>query len=351
MKNLRRILPRRNTEVDTRQVNTPVRAYMDKNLNGAGQAKVSFLSKCFRPVHGGRKKIYQKLCETPCGTPCYSVVYFMLYIFAINIASLFLLSGCVSIMEWTGHIIDGSAFAQKTIALYRCTDKSVEVSVVENKNGERNIIIAAAKFPMMKIRASMPDEQGIFFLLSLEYLAGNPHGWNEYTLELLGAGSLVLGEDSNRLTIEEIEPVQITAARIHSYDTRITGAEALTALRNRRERIGALAEWMAVMNGPAETDIKEFEKYWKPVLFPEMVSKSKRPEGWLREEDIFIKADDIQWNTGYTQRVFPQELWPVRDSATLLRDWEEALSWIYMEYEWKNIAEIFSREIILQKIK
>jgi len=267
------------------------------------------------------------------------------------IAMFFLLSGCVSLMEKAGHVIDGSAFAQKTTALYRTTDKSVEVSLIENKNGEKAMIIVPAKYPMIKIRASMPDEEGNFFPLSLEYLAGNIHGWNEFTLELLGAGSFNPGENSCRLTIGEIEPVQITAARIHSYDTRITGAQALTALRNRRERITALVEWMASLDGPAVSDKGRFEKYWKAFLFPETVSKKKRPEDWLREGDIYKRADDIKWNTGYTQRVFPEELWPVRDSATLFRDWEEALSWIYMEYEWKNITGLFSREIILQKIR
>ena len=266
-------------------------------------------------------------------------------------AALVLFSACVSLMEKAGQVVDGSAFSQKTTALYRSQSAGVEISVVENKNSERSVIITAVEFPMMKILASMPDEEGIFFPVSLVYLAGNFHGWNEYTLGLLGAGSLDLGEDSCRLTVNEIEPVEITAGRIHRYDTRITGAEALTALRNRRERITALAEWMDSLDAPDGNDIKEFEKYWKPVLFPETVSNRNRPESWLREGDIFKKAEDINWNTGYTQRVFPEELWPVRDSATLLRDWEEALSWIYLEYEWKNIAGMLSGEIILQKIR
>jgi hypothetical protein len=266
-------------------------------------------------------------------------------------AALVLFSACVSLMEKAGKLIDGSASAQKTTALYRSQDTGVEISVVENKNKESALIIAAAKYPMMKIHASMPDEDGAFFPVSLVYLAGNLHGWNEYTLGLLGTGSLVPDENSCRLTIDEIEPVEITAGRIHRYDTRITGAQALTALRNRRERITALVEWMTALDGPDGNNIKAFEKYWKPFLFPEMVSKRKRPEGWLREGDIFKRAEDIRWNTSYTQRIFPEELWPVRDSATLLRDWEEALSWIYLEYEWKNIAGLLSREIILQKIR
>jgi len=269
----------------------------------------------------------------------------------LTLAALVLLSACVSLMDKAGQVVDGSAFAQKTTALYRSQGADIEISVVENKNSERAVIIAAVKYPMMKIFASMPDEDGAFYPVSLVYLAGNLHGWNEYTLGLLGSGRLDLGENAGRIKIDEIESVEITAGRIHRYDTRITGAQALTALRNRRERITALAEWMTALDGPADSDINEFEKYWKPVLFPEMVSSKKRPEGWLREGDIFKRAEDIRWNTGYTQRVFPEELWPVRDSATLLRDWEEALSWIYLEYEWKNIVGLLSGEISLQKIR
>jgi len=82
-----------------------------------------------------------------------------------------------------------------------------------------------------------------------------------------------------------------------------------------------------------------------------MVSKKQKPEAWQQEGDIFEKADDIRWNTGYTERVFSEELWPVRNSGTLLRDWEEAIFWLYLEYEWDSITEKLSREIILQQKK
>jgi hypothetical protein len=102
---------------------------------------------------------------------------------------------------------------------------------------------------------------------------------------------------------------------------------------------------------PYRQTIDDFEKYWKPLLFPEIVSKKKKPSGWLQEGDQFIRAEDIKWNTSYTERIFPEVLRPVRDSGTLLSDWEEALHWIYLEYEWERIAGILSREIVLQKIK
>jgi len=279
--------------------------------------------------------------------------------YAIALAPLLLLCGCLSVVEKTGQFIDGSLFAEKRTALYRAAVRNgaaadMEISVVEKKGGApdaQSVIITINKFPMVKFRASFPDEEDGFFLTSLEYLGGSTHGWNEYSLELFGAGSLVLGETAALQITEEIEPVQITAGRIQRYDTRITGAEALTGLRNRRERVSALVEWMLSLDAPKGQSIGDFEDHWKPVLFPEMVSKKKRPAGWQQEGDEFIRAEDIRWNTGYTQRVFSEVLWPVRNSGTLLRDWEEALSWIYLEYEWENITELLSRQTIFQKIK
>ena len=278
-------------------------------------------------------------------------------------ASLLLFSGCLSVIEKTGRFIDGSMFAEKRVALYRTFKNDVnqaemEISVVEKKGGAakadtdiengassaQSIIITISKFPMIKFRGSYPDETGGFYLTSLEYLAGSTHGWNEYTLDLLGTGSLVLEETAVFQITEEIEPVQITAGRIQRYDTRLTGAEALAGLRNRRERVAALVEWMNALDAPKGQSIDDFEDHWKPILFPEMVSKKKRPADWQAEGDIFIRAEDIRWNTSYTERIFSEVLWPVRNSGTLLRDWEEALSWIYFEYEWENITELLSRK-------
>ena len=289
-------------------------------------------------------------------------------------APLLLFSGCLSVIEKTGQFIDGSMFAEKRVALYRTFKNDVnqaemEISVVEKKGGAakadtdiengassaQSIIITISKFPMIKFRGSYPDETGSFYLTSLEYLAGSTHGWNEFTLDLLGTGSLFLEKSayytSTFQITEEIEPVQITAGRIQRYDTRLTGAEALAGLRNRRERVAALVEWMNALDAPKGQSIDDFEDHWKPILFPEMVSKKKRPADWQREGDIFIRAEDIRWNTSYTERVFSEVLWPVRNSGTLLRDWEEALSWIYLEYEWENITELLSRQTVFKKIK
>jgi len=254
------------------------------------------------------------------------------------------LNSCLGLMDGAGRILDGSALAEKTIERFKNSD--MEISIVENKNSEKSIIISITNYPMIKLRATLPDENNNFTFTSLEYLAGNTHGWNEFSLQLLGGGRLVLNQNAIEFTInDEIECVQITQGRIHRYDTRITGAEAVIALKNRHERILALTDWMLVVeDAPVNLSIKDFENHWKPLLLPEMVTSRNRPDGWRLEGDIFVRADDIRWNTSFTERIFPQELWLVRNSGTLLRDWEEALSLIYMQYEWDNIINIFTKE-------
>ncbi|MDR2717989.1 MAG: hypothetical protein LBB89_07995 [Treponema sp.] len=263
---------------------------------------------------------------------------------------------CVSLVEKTGQTLDGSAFAEKQTAVYRTARNAggaMEIREVRNKAGEPSIVITLKQFPAMKIRGSAPDDRGEFQLMARDYLGGNVHGWNEYRLDLAGSGNLVLGETDARLSVpDEIETVGISSGSIRRYDTRITGTEALSSLRNRHDRILALAEWLnSRENLPSFNSQKTFEQYWKPVLFPETVSKKKRPALWRQDNDQWVRAEDIRWNTGYTERVFPEQLWNIRNSGTMLRDWEEAAEWIYIEYEWNRIRELLARGMILEKKK
>ena len=284
---------------------------------------------------------------------CHLKLAFAVY----GIASMFCLS-CVSLVEKAGQAVDGSAFSEKKTAVYKASIKDgdevdMEVWEIQNKAGERSLVVTLGQYPAIKIRGTAADNMGEFNLTTMDYLGGNSHGWNEYRIDLYGHGNISLGESTAVISLsDEIETVQISWGRIRRYDTRITGAEALTNLRNRRERILALCEWMHSLPGsPEGINKKEFENYWKPVLFPEVVSRTKRPNGWELEGDIRIKAEDIRWNTGYTERVFPELLQTIRNSGTMLRDWEEATDWIYLEYEWDKIISQLTRETVLNRKK
>ena len=263
------------------------------------------------------------------------------------------LAGCASVMNKAGQVLDGSAFAEKKVAVYR--SESMEIREMRSRGGERSVIISLRKYPAIKIRGSAPDSGGGFLLKSLDYLGGNPHGWNEYRLDLFGSGNLSLGETAVLSIHDEVEAMEISSARIRRYDTRITGTDALASLRNRRERILAIAEWLndgdnPLASGAAIANQKKFVQYWKPLLFPEAVRKKLRPADWQQEGDRWVRAEDIRWNVSYTERVFPEVLRNIRDSGTMLRDWEEALDWLYVEYEWERIKEQLAKETQLRKL-
>ena len=273
----------------------------------------------------------------------------------VIIAFIIMFSSCVSLTEKTGHVLDGSAFAEKKIAHYSTGKRKkadTDITIIQNKTGEQAVIITLGKFPMMKLRGSSPDINGDFYFTSLEYLSASSNGFIEYSMEISGQGKLFLTNNAILKINKEIEMVQISSGRIQRDDTFITGSNALSGLRNQRERIVSTVAWMSSLEkAPYELTIDDFKKYWKPLLFPEIVSKKKKPSGWMQEGDQFNRAEGIKWNTSYTERIFPGELRPIRDSGTLLRDWEEALYWIYLEYEWERIIGILSREIVLQKVK
>ncbi|MDR1318532.1 MAG: hypothetical protein LBJ90_02830 [Treponema sp.] len=268
-------------------------------------------------------------------------------------------SGCVSLTELAGRALDGSAFAEKKLARYeaekgRGAPADIELLEVQNRAGEQSILISLKDYPSLKIRGTAPGPEGVFFLTSLHYLGGSVSGWNEFTLDLSGLGTFSRSGDGAVLSVpEKPEPVRISAGKIRRFDSRLGGGEALAGLRNREERIRSLCEWMhSRPDAPAGLDRDAFEDYWKPVFFPEMVPKKRRPAEYQNADpEARVKAEDIRWNNAYTEKIFPEALRPVRDSGTLLRDWEEAFEWIYFEYEGASLFETLSGEILMQRKK
>ncbi|MDR3336479.1 MAG: hypothetical protein LBT16_04675, partial [Treponema sp.] len=235
--------------------------------------------------------------------------------------------------------------------------KGVRISIIRNKKENRDFLaIELGAFPTLRLRGSVPDPAGVFSLEAADFLSPNLNGWNEFTRELVGEGSFRNDASAGVLVIQgETEFLDISAGRIRRNDTRLTGAEALTALRNRQARVDALKGWMDAYlagkdSGRAFQNQDAFEKYWRSILFPEMVSSRKRPPEWAAagqgsEGEVWQTGEDVRWNRNYTALAFPEELRELRNSGTMLRDWEESLSWIYYQFEWDSIIESLSYDI------
>ena len=264
-----------------------------------------------------------------------------------------------------GEALEGSAFTEMDLALYRSgkekTDagkkKTVEIKELRLDDGRLALEITSSEWPGLALRGGIPGGSGNFTLNEARILSSHVYGWNEFTLDILGqaifdnprktGGVLFVNSDAERITI--------SSGKIRLKSSRITGDAARSRLVNRRERLLALTEWMAGEQGegkeaPEYTSQREFEQYWKPRLFPELVSKRKRPAEYVTDDAEWKRADSVRWNSSYTKSVFAEGLWEYRDSGAMLRDWEEALPWIYIEYSWSYILNSFNN-ITMQKIK
>ena len=272
-----------------------------------------------------------------------------------------LLPGCASLVQKGGEVLDGSAFAEKTLAVYRVAGASektaIEVRELGLKDGGKILEISNGAWPGFTLRGSMPETDGSIYLTEARFLSSHTRGWNEFTMDIIG-GAIFQNPGPAVAILRmtgEVERVEISSGRIRLKSDYITGSAAVTPLRNRRERITALVEWMNEQlslnrETPAFVDIGEFEGYWKRRLFPELVLAKNRPAEYSVNNAEWKKDDGVNWNLGYTENLFPEGLWEYRNSGAMLRDWEEALPWIFMEYSWNTIIGSFNNTI-LQKIK
>lgn len=265
-----------------------------------------------------------------------------------SLAPILLCMACVSLVEQGARVVDGSLFAEKTLALYQ--GAGVELRLTRARDNTEYLLMNLAAFPFITLRA-VPDESGRFQLVAFQFLSSNFNGWNEFTLDLAGSGVLSIMEAEARLRIDTLISGDISAGEILHNGARLSGEAALSNLRNRAERIRALVAWMRDITAPAFRTQSAFEAYWKPLLLPELTPVAERPVIWTRQNAVWKHAEDVAWNATYTATMFPEALWTLRDSGALLRDWEEAVTWIYFVYQETYIAAEFSKDYLLNRTK
>jgi hypothetical protein len=282
-------------------------------------------------------------------------------------------SGCTGLTEKAGQFLEASLFEEKVLETYQGTDRETPMTLrrIRLRDGTEQMTLAPDSFPGLKLYLALGENspEGIF-PRSCYFIASGPYGWNEWTMELSGSGSIAASGGGWRIKLDGVEPLGISRGRIRLKDERISGEEALDALENRRLRIEALVAWMkenplpAAESGvpgepagratafPSRTAFqsqKEFERRWKPVLFPELVPRRKRPGSYSARGADWVRAGELRWNSGYTREQFPGDIGRLRDTGTLLRDWEEALPWIYLAYQWDTLVEVITKELYFTK--
>jgi hypothetical protein len=261
-------------------------------------------------------------------------------------------AGCITIAEKDPMFRNDPALREKTLARYQSVkNPKVTVREILLKDGRTCISITTDIMPHIQLYGSPPNRAGVFYLYSLYYLDSHLHGWNEFSLDIIGRGVFKVWKNYAKLELEPlIERLDISKGRILYAHSRLSGFQAIAALEHRHRRIIDLTRWM--LNCPRIPDFKNqkaFERYWFPILFPELVSPRERLPLWKMEDAVWNRAGNVRWNKTYTDILLPPELKSLRNSGTLLRDWEEALGWIYLFYEWDTVVKALEDVYLTQK--
>jgi len=221
--------------------------------------------------------------------------------FYAKIAVCLVLASCSSfskLVDLTGGAVSGGLGKEKTLSHYHSGPKKTgrDARFAQDKSGQEYLLLKDSRFPGVTLRLNpSPGGGGSFEFTEAQVLSSSLFGWNEFTLAISGSAQFLVNGNTAILRVSgPVERLQITEGSLRLKSKRTAGEEALTLLRNRRERVLALVEWMQTQgNGETVGTQKEFAAYWKARL--------------------------------------PDDLY---DKAALLRDWEEALPWIYLAYEW-----------------
>jgi hypothetical protein len=261
-------------------------------------------------------------------------------------------SGCITVIEKKGMFWDSLGFAEKTLTRYRSGKKpEVTVKEIASEDGKTRITITTDIMPNIQFYGSPPNQSGVFYLHTLYFWDSHLYGWNEFTLDVMGRGVLKVWNNYALLRLDPvIEMLDISEGKIRYTHSYLSGSQALAFMENRRERIAVLTQWMLSRSQvPDFKNQKDFERHWFPILFPELVSPKARPPLWKMETAVWNQAGDIRWNETYTEVLLPPNLIALRNSGTLFRDWEEAVGWIYLFYNWDRLAESLEEVYLTKK--
>jgi hypothetical protein len=277
---------------------------------------------------------------------------YVLAVFAVSCGSI---AGAV---DGAGRFLERD-FDGKTVEKYAAADKSLSFKVFSAKDGERQSVFTLKALPGIRFYGTAPDGTGKFRITRLRFLFSGSGGWQEGGAEAYGTGRITKDMAGGaEISIQDsVRPGEITDGQVKLRDGRLYGDRAVEELRNRRERVTAVAEWMAEQGGRRRFDSQDaFIKYWQPVILPETVRKKRRPASYngtagKNGDGETVYNEGFEWNAAYTKALFPEHLRPLRDGGVLLRDWEEAPAWFYAEYCLRTEAIRLTGIHIVAKIK
>ncbi len=214
-----------------------------------------------------------------------------------------------------------------------------------------NFSFSSIYLPGFEISGVTATEEGyeVLYITSVKMFSNWEGGWTEGFYEASGKYIIETSGEQSKLTqIDPFELWDIVAGEIRFHDNYYRGDDGLWKVKNRIDRFKELSRVLIndmdfpKFSGDLETDLY-------PTLFPELYKFKKLEEsGELPQayydselEPKINRASDIKWRTDYTESVFPEPFWKLRDSGTLYRDALEAPDIFRSIY---NLEQFFSNK-------
>ncbi|MBN2616988.1 MAG: hypothetical protein JXR64_01610 [Spirochaetales bacterium] len=222
-----------------------------------------------------------------------------------------------------------------------------------NKVDDKSFTFTSPNLPGFSISGIVANEEGIdyLYITSVRMFSNWAGGWTEGFFE--ASGRYQLEKSGNNYKLTEIDPFElwdIVSGEIRYHDNYYRGDDGVWKVKNRVDRLKELCRVLTIDMGFNKYS-GNLEKEIYPTLFPELYKfkklevKGLLPKSYYESglEPKTVRANDIKWRVDYTQAVFPQEFWELRDSGTLYRDVLEAPDIFNSLY---NLEEFFSRKEI-----
>jgi hypothetical protein len=183
---------------------------------------------------------------------------------------------------------------------------------------------------------------------SLYFFTNWTNGWTEGELEAFG--QLLFKKNENDkyscVIIEEVELLDVKSGSIKFFDDYYYEDRARRNIRNKLDRINSINNFLkekenisyfkSLRNNKDKTE-KSYIPLTYQLFFPELTLNSPYSNKNSEYKVVSVKEDTqleetILWNKIYTKAIFPENLQPVRDSGSLLRDYEESVELFFMDY-------------------
>ena len=181
------------------------------------------------------------------------------------------------------------------------------------------------------------------------------NGWSEYEQNVIGKFKLSYTSEGWHFQLAgPLELADLKNAAIRAGDKTWRGDRALGLMRNRSNRIDAVVSFIAdklpEVSDPSQEAwsrdkswfIPAFKQQLQALLVPEMVDPANRPPTWKEPIKRSDYAESVVWSRDYSESVFPKELVEIRQSGTILRDWEESTPLIYGRWRWPGTIALLS---------